>query len=70
MFEFSMKTHINAPFTRIWTYLIDLDNWWVASNTEHIDLTILSAHKALQKSTEIRIRAKKAFICNCSRCIF
>ena len=62
MFKFTVKAHIKAPLTQVWAYLIKLEQWWVASNPEHDELTILSASKKLAQGTEIRVREKIAGI--------
>ncbi len=38
MFEFTESVDIAAPPERVWTFMIDLEGWWPASNPEHISL--------------------------------
>ena len=62
MFEFTVKTQLDAPLKQVWAYLINLDQWWIASNPEHIELIILSTFKKLAQGTEIQMREKIAGI--------
>jgi hypothetical protein len=46
----------------IWSFLTDVENWWVYSNPEHSLLKIESSKKKLNIGTEISIKEKIAGI--------
>jgi hypothetical protein len=62
MFEITPKIHIDASPGVVWDYLIEVDNWWLQSNPEHIELEIQSADKEIREGTQMRIRERIAGI--------
>jgi ligand-binding SRPBCC domain-containing protein len=62
VFEISPKIMIDAPTDVVWNYLIDVDNWWLQSNPEHIGLEIQSDEQAIRQGTRMLIRERIAGI--------
>lgn len=62
MYEISPTVTINVPPERVWEYLIDVEEWWVASNPDHESLEVLSNSEDLDEGTRIRVRERIAGI--------
>ena len=61
MFEFTEEIVIHAPASVVWEVMIDLENWWVASNPEHESLERLD-DRGIEVGARFRIREKIAGI--------
>ena len=62
MFDFKATIDIHTTAAKLWDYLIDIEEWWLPSNPEHIELEILSQDKQIDEGTRIFIREKIAGI--------
>lgn len=62
MFEITPKIRIEAPPAVVWEFLIDVNNWWLESNPEHIELDVRSADEEIQNGTRIFLRERIAGI--------
>lgn len=62
MFEFTATIRIDTSIKDLWDFLIDIKQWWLASNSDHIALDILSESHIVKKGTCIRIQEKIAGI--------
>ena len=70
MFEVNPSILIEAPIEKIWAYMLDIENWWLRSNPEHIYLELLSGDKQLQLGSKITIKEKVGGIpCTAVGCI-
>ncbi|MFZ1177800.1 MAG: SRPBCC family protein [Mycobacterium sp.] len=58
MFEFSESVAIAAPHSQVWSVLSDIDQWWLASNTEHDSLEHLDSLPPTQVGARLRVREK------------
>lgn len=60
MLAFTESVTMGACPEAIWTRLVDLERWWVASNPEHILVEIESADKKVVEGTEIHFEERVA----------
>lgn len=58
MFEFTATIKIQTSVDALWTYLLDIERWWLPSNPEHQGIEILSEDQNLEEGTMILIREK------------
>lgn len=58
MLSFTESVTMGACPDAIWTHLVDLERWWVASNPEHILLEIQAADKSVVEGTEIHFEER------------
>lgn len=61
-YEISPTVEISASAGEVWSFLIDVENWWVKSNPEHKWLVIHNAEKDISIGTKITVREKIAGI--------
>ena len=62
MFEFTATIKLQTTVDALWTYLLDIEKWWLPSNPEHQGIEILSEDQKLEEGTKILIREKVAGI--------
>lgn len=62
MVEIKQKLIIEAPPDVVWEHLIDVKEWWLDSNPDHIDLEIKSADQKIRAGTRMLIRERIAGI--------
>lgn len=60
MLSFTELVTISARPDAVWSRLVELERWWVASNPEHVWLEILSPDKKVVEGTEIRFEERVA----------
>jgi uncharacterized protein YndB with AHSA1/START domain len=60
-FHFTASTTIKAPPDQMWATLVDIEDWWIASNPEHDHFTVLTDGPLLVGSG-IRVRERIAGI--------
>lgn len=53
MFSFTESVTITASPGVIWTHLVDLPRWWIASNPDHIRLEILPSGASVAKGVQV-----------------
>jgi Polyketide cyclase / dehydrase and lipid transport len=58
MFEFTESVRVEAGPQQVWDVLRDIDNWWLASNDEHVDLEHLDDRPATEVGAKLRIHEK------------
>lgn len=56
MFDFKATVDIHTTVEKLWGYLIDIEEWWLPSNPEHIELEILSQDKQIDEGTRRNCR--------------
>ncbi|MCV7399325.1 SRPBCC family protein [Mycobacterium fragae] len=57
-FKFTEDILINAPHNVVWQQLRDVENWWPASNPEHINLEPLNDRDVTSAGARFRIRER------------
>ncbi len=62
MLEVTAKVNIKSSPETIWKYMINLNNWLVDSNPEHIRMEFLSDSEELKRESKISIIEKVACI--------
>lgn len=62
MFEFTATIKIQTIVDVLWTYLLNIESWWLPSNPEHQEIKIISEDRDLEEGTKILIREKIANI--------
>lgn len=62
MYQLSPSITIDAAPEEVWEYLLDVEEWWVASNPEHESIDVLSDDETLTEGTRIRVEEEIAGI--------
>lgn len=60
MFEFTEAIRIEAPAWQVWQRLLELEQWWLPSNPDHIGIEVRSEGKPIEPGTEIVFRERVA----------
>lgn len=60
MYDISPSVTIDAPAEDVWDLLVDVEDWWVASNPEHGSLEIVSDDEELTAGTRLRVEERIA----------
>lgn len=61
-YEIKPEVKIDAPISNVWSFLIEIENWWVKSNPDHKSLSINNSGKEIEVGTKITIEEKIAGI--------
>ena len=61
-YEIKPSIEIHTSVGKVWDFIIDIESWWVKSNSEHISLVINDAEKNIRIGTRITVREKIAGI--------
>ena len=60
MFEFAETVDIGAPLEEVWDYLADVDQWWLASNPEHIKIAMGGSGSDIVPGTKVSFEERIA----------
>lgn len=56
MWEFSADVEIDGERDELWELILDVEDWWQKSNSDHVDATLLDESDRLGPGTRLEIR--------------